>query len=128
MVMKIEVSNGEILDKCSILKIKLERIDDKSKLGNIQKEYDILSPIVWNIIGDSNELSNLWNLLCQINEKLWDIEDDIRDKEKNDTFDQEFIDLARYVYITNDERANIKKQINLLTNSDLVEEKSYKEY
>ena len=126
--MKIEVSNGEILDKCSILKIKLERINDESKLVNIQKEYDILSPIVWDIISDDEELSNQWNLLCQVNEKLWEIEDDIRDKERKGEFDQRFIDLARYVYITNDERSEIKREINILSKSDLVEEKSYEKY
>lgn len=123
--MKIEVSNGEIIDKFTILEIKLDRIDDPAKLLNIQKEYDILFPIVENIL----ELKHpLVNELKTINERLWDIEDNIRVLEKSRNFGPSFIDLARQVYISNDVRARIKKEINILTNSGLTEEKSYKEY
>lgn len=126
--MKIEVSNGEIFDKCSILLIKKNRITDKDKLININKEYDILSPIVFGMIGKDGELTNQWNLLCRINEELWEIEDDIREKERMGDFGEEFIELARNVYWTNDTRSDIKREINELTGSNLIEEKSYKKY
>lgn len=128
MVMKIEVSNGEILDKCSILWIKTNRIKDKDKLKNIKKEFDILFPIVLEIIKDNEDLENLYNLICQINEELWDIEDKIRDKERNGQFDDVFIELARNVYWTNDKRSEVKREINILSNSNLIEEKSYEKY
>jgi hypothetical protein len=125
--MKIEVSNGEILDKMTILQIKKERISDADKLNNIQKEIEELKPFYEGFVKDGIIFS-LYNDLYQVNLKLWLIEDNIRELEYNLDFGDEFIKLARLVYKTNDERAKIKKQINIISNSDLVEEKSYKNY
>ena len=125
--MKIEVSHGEIVDKLTILQIKKENITDNEKLVNINKEYDYLFTIVENDLGISTESPDYLNLLS-INKELWVIEDDIRDKERQKEFDEEFIKLARDVYYTNDVRAKIKKEINLKYGSGFVEEKSYNEY
>jgi hypothetical protein len=125
--MKIEVSHGEIVDKLTILQIKKENITDNKKLVNINKEYDYLFTIVENDLGISTESPDYLNLLS-INKELWVIEDDIRDKERQKEFDEEFIKLARAVYYTNDVRAKIKKEINLKYGSGFVEEKSYNEY
>lgn len=125
--MKIEVSNGEILDKLSILQIKKESIKDKDKFLNIEKEHNYISEVSQYILKEE-VIANLFQSLIQVNRQLWDIEDKIRLKEKALTFDEEFISLARSVYITNDKRADIKKQINLLSNSEFVEEKSYEKY
>ncbi len=122
--MKIEVSNGEILDKLSILEIKMEKIKNKEKLINIKKEYDYLTDESKNI----NNNEKLYNELLEINKKLWDIEDNIREKERSKEFDENFIELARAVYFTNDKRAKIKKEINIKTNSNFIEVKSYKKY
>ena len=128
MSIKIELSIGELLDKISILQIKAERIDDPSKVKNINKELDVLMSL-WNDspYSDTN-LSSEINELKNINEALWDIEDKIRDKERNQVFDKDFIELARSVYFTNDKRAEIKRIINSKTGSELIEEKSYSEY
>ena len=125
---KVELSVGELLDKISILQIKTERIVDRSKLENINKELDALMSL-WNdsIYSNSNLESEINNLKT-INEELWDIEDKIRDKERNQIFDKGFIELARAVYITNDKRADIKRIINSKTRSELIEEKSYSNY
>ena len=123
--MKVEVSNGEILDKLSILEIKLDNVKDESKLENIGREHTALSLMAGHIPASPLEL---YNDLKSVNQELWDIEDRIRVKEKNKEFDQEFIALARSVYQTNDKRAEIKKEINLHTGSNLVEEKSYEDY
>ena len=123
--MKIEVSIGEIVDKLSILKIKKNNIKDELKLANVIKEYDYLHDIVFNEL--KIEVNDFLNLII-INERLWDIEDKIRDKEKEKLFDNDFIELARSVYITNDKRAEFKKDINLKYGSLFVEEKSYQEY
>ena len=125
--MKIEVSHGEIVDKLTILQIKKENITDPSKLENIIKEHDYLFSIVENDLGISTESPEYLELLS-INKELWIIEDDIRDKERNKEFDDEFIKLARSVYYTNDVRAKIKKEINLKYSSGFVEEKSYQTY
>ena len=125
--MKIEVSHGEIVDKLTILQIKKENITDNEKLVNINKEYDYLFTIVENDLGISTESPDYLNLLS-INKELWVIEDDIRDKERQKEFDEEFIKLARAVYYTNDVRAKIKKEINLKYGSGFVEEKSYNKY
>lgn len=122
--MKIEVSNGEILDKMSILKIKMDKINDKQKKENVQKEYYYLKEI-------SKEMSydiESYNTLLEINHKLWDIEDNIREKERNNSFGPEFIELARSVYFTNDERCRIKKIINMNSKSNFIEEKLYPVY
>lgn len=131
--MKIEVSNGEIVDKLTILDIKTRLISDKVKLENVWKEFNELSPIVKSIYDDLNRedrerMESLHNQLQEVNQKLWYIEDDIRILESQKDFGEEFIDLARSVYFTNDERARLKKEINLLTGSMLVEEKSYEDY
>jgi hypothetical protein len=127
--MKIEVSNGEILDKITILVIKSKMIDDPIKLKNINNELDELKPFL-DVVGyESNvTVNSLVKELQAINEKLWVIEDKLRDKEKSKEFDDEFIQLARGVYFTNDERARIKKNLNEVTNSKFVEEKSYQKY
>ena len=127
--MKIEVSNGELLDKISILELKLLKIEDKEKLANIQKEFDTLNPLAKKLFETfGGNLQNHYLELARINGLLWDIEDWIRDCEREKRFDEEFIQLARSVYVTNDQRSEIKKLINKTTNSDLVEEKSYKDY
>ncbi|NCT09681.1 MAG: hypothetical protein GW772_06340 [Flavobacteriia bacterium] len=129
--MKIEVSNGEIIDKFTILEIKLSEIKDAKKRLNIQNEYDVLSPVLKTIYAstsDKNHLKKLHEDLRNINKKLWKIEDDIRECERNKVFDETFIELARAVYFTNDDRSNVKKEINKFTGSDLIEEKSYEDY
>jgi hypothetical protein len=123
--MQIEVSHGEILDKITILEIKLTSITDRIKLDNVGKEYKYLTEIwVGSGYGFDTEKVNLFN----VNLKLWKIEDKIREKERKKEFDSEFIELARSVYITNDERSRIKKEINIKYGSNFIEEKSYKEY
>jgi hypothetical protein len=123
--MKIEVSVGEIVDKLSILKIKTNNITDSQKLENVTKEHNYLYKIVFSELKISEE--DFFNLVL-INEKLWDIEDKLRDKERDKSFDDDFIQLARSVYFTNDKRAEIKKEINIKYGSLFVEEKSYKQY
>ena len=125
--MKVEISDGELLDKISILQIKLERISDESKLNNIRTEYTALTEIGVKLLEDE-QVSVLYNKVKEVNETLWDLEDDIRMKEKAKAFDKEFIRLAREIYRTNDRRAEAKKEINLLTGSLFVEEKSYEQY
>lgn len=126
--MKVEVSNGELLDKFSILKIKLERIKDEFKLINIKNEIDIISKNCEEIIKSDLRLSEIFDELIFVNESLWIIEDEIRLKEKDKEFDSEFIELARSVYLTNDIRFKLKNKINMITSSKLVEEKSYESY
>ena len=128
MSIKIELSVGELLDKISILQIKAERIVDPSKLENINKELDVLMSLWKDSAYSNNNLESETNDLKAINEELWAIEDKIRDKERNRTFDKGFIELARAVYITNDKRADIKRIINSKTGSELIEEKSYSDY
>ena len=125
--MKIEVSIGEIIDKLTILEIKKTNISDSNKLLNINKEFDYLVDIVENQLCLSRRDIFYIDLL-DINKKLWDIEDKIRNKERLKSFDEEFIELSRSVYFTNDERSKIKKKINDITGSNFSEEKSYKEY
>ena len=123
--MNIKVSIGEIVDKLSILNIKKNNITDESKLFNVITEYDYLYDVVFNQLKiESDDFNNL----LLVNESLWKIEDDIRDKERDKVFDIEFIELARTVYTTNDKRAEIKKEINLKYGSLFVEEKSYSNY
>ena len=124
--MKVEISNGELLDKITILELKLNRIKDKEKLANIQKEFDTLNPLAQELFDKyDSDLQNYYIELSSINGRLWDIEDWIRECEKENRFGKEFVELARSVYITNDKRSEVKKIINILTNSVLVEEKSY---
>jgi hypothetical protein len=127
--MQVEVSNGELLDKLSILEIKLNKIEDKEKLANVQKEFDTLNPLAKELFENyEGDLQNHYLELSNINGQLWDIEDWIRDCEKRKDFGNEFIQLARSVYVTNDRRSEVKKIINTITGSELVEEKSYDEY
>lgn len=127
--MLIEISNGELLDKLTILEIKLAEIKDEAKLVNIQKEFDTLNPLAKELFDNNDgQLQNHYLELASINSQLWDIEDRIRECEKAKRFDKEFIELARSVYITNDKRSEVKKIINVTTGSNLVEEKSYEEY
>jgi len=124
--MKVEVSNGELLDKISILELKLLKIKDKSKLINVQKEFDELNPLCQKLFEMyDGQLQNHYLELASINGLLWDIEDWIRQAEERKDFGSEFIQLARSVYTTNDRRSEVKKIINTITNSVLVEEKSY---
>ena len=125
--MKVEISNGELLDKISILELKLLKIEDKEKLVNIQKEFDELNPLVQKLFEKhEGQLQNHYLELAKINGQLWDIENWIRECEQEKRFDKEFVELARSVYITNDKRSEVKKIINILTQSDFIEEKSYK--
>tara|TARA_R100000541_G_scaffold4403_1_gene11834 strand:+ start:3216 stop:3602 length:387 start_codon:yes stop_codon:yes gene_type:complete len=127
--MKIEVSNGEILDKISILELKMKNIDNKDKLINVKKEHEELSPLTKKLFNDyGSELQIKYLELANINNKLWIIEDNIRECEKNKNFGEYFVELARDVYITNDKRCDVKKEINILTKSGLIEEKSYQKY
>lgn len=125
--MKIEISNGELLDKITILQIKASNISDEEKKTNVVHELETLQPSV-DLILESYDVKDLFEELYDVNLSLWYTEDSIREKEKLKTFDQLFIQLARNVYITNDRRAAIKKQINLITKSNLIEEKSYEQY
>ena len=125
--MKVKISNGELLDKISILELKLLKIEDREKLVNIQKEFDELNPLVQELFEKHDgQLQNHYLELAKVNGKLWDIEDWIRECEHEKRFDKEFVELARSVYITNDKRSEVKKIINILTHSDFIEEKSYK--
>ena len=127
--MKVEVSNGELLDKLTILELKLTNITNVQKLSNIQKEHDELSPLADQLFDSyGEELKNLYKKLTEINSELWTIEDDIRECERNKDFGSDFVSLARAVYFTNDKRSDVKKAINLLTDSGLIEEKSYEDY
>jgi len=123
--MKIEVSNGEIADKLSIIEIKLKHIQNAEKRKNLQNEYEVLDKAVAQIIDKNHEL---YQELLKINQELWDIEDTIRDLERNKNFGEKFIETARAVYFTNDKRSDIKRKINELTGSNLIEEKSYQKY
>jgi len=125
--MVIEVSNGEVLDKISILTIKKDRITDKAKRDNIYHEYQTLLPY-FDVIVNTPELGDRYYHLHEVNRELWDVEDKLRELEKSRTFNSEFIELARTVYYLNDRRAELKKDINLLSGSDLIEEKSYSDY
>ena len=127
--MKVEVSNGELLDKLTILELKLTNIADVKKLSNIQNEHDELNPLASQLFDSyGEELKNLYKQLAEINSELWTIEDDIRECERNKDFGSDFVSLARAVYFTNDKRSDVKKAINLLTDSGFVEEKSYEDY
>ncbi|MDR0664699.1 MAG: DUF6165 family protein [Helicobacteraceae bacterium] len=123
--MNIEVSNGEIVDKLTILVIKSQRVKDEGKLTNIRKELAILENAAKDIISQNDPL---YLELLKTNADLWAIEDEIREYERKKEFGDRFIDLARSVYVNNDRRAEIKKKINLQTNSSLIEEKSYEAY
>jgi len=132
--MKIEISNGELLDKVSIVKLKMEYIGDTEKLKHLRKEDSVLVSHMMELtesLGDKEaeaKYLGLYDQLYAVNEKLWHLEDRIRDKERRNVFDQDFIEIARSIYYVNDERAKLKRQINELTQSSLYEVKSYQEY
>ena len=128
MLLSIPVSVGEIMDKITILEIKAERILEAEKLANVTAELDTLRPLVTHDALNTASIKALVAELKDINEALWDIEDDIREREYAKDFGEAFIALARAVYVTNDKRAEVKKQINLATGSTLIEEKSYEDY
>ncbi|MBC8269275.1 MAG: hypothetical protein H8E36_11040 [Rhodospirillaceae bacterium] len=128
VTVSVNVAPGELVDKITILEIKLERIEDEAKLANVRLEYDTLSAARDEAIPKSEELEQLSAELKKINEALWEIEDDIRDCERAKDFGEDFVRLARAVYVTNDKRMAVKRQINDLLGSALVEEKSYAAY
>jgi uncharacterized protein YukE len=124
----VPVSFGELLDKIAILQIKSERMRDAAKLANVRKELDALDATWAAHPASQHDIAQLRAALKAVNERLWVIEDDIRLKEKAQAFDAEFVRLARAVYFENDERARIKREINLALGSAYVEEKSYEDY
>ncbi len=127
-IIQVPVSPGEVLDKITILEIKSERISDTSKLVNVRRELELLQASWQQSVDEDDTVRRIHNKLKTINEALWEIEDDIRDKERAREFDQVFIDLARSVYVTNDQRADAKKELNVYLGSEIVEEKSYQDY
>jgi Family of unknown function (DUF6165) len=125
---KVPISPGELLDKITILRIKSERMSDPAKVSNVRLELRTLEE-TWSASAYAKiDIDAEVNALLRVNEQLWVIEDDIRDKERTQAFDAEFIRLARAVYFTNDERAAIKRRINTALGSGIVEEKSYSDY
>ena len=127
MLINTPISLGELVDKISILIIKQKNIIDKTKLDHVKKELDFLQKTLMNYV-QQEEINTYLENLININSKLWNIEDDIRECERKKLFDQSFINLARSVYFTNDERAKVKNDINKTFGSELVEVKSYEEY
>jgi len=124
----VPTAPGELIDKLTILRLKTENITDAAKLENVKREQDVLQTLADDAIAPSSALTALWEELYRINGDLWVIEDDLRAFEARNDFGAGFIGLARAVYVTNDERARVKKEINMLLGSDLVEEKSYTNY
>ena len=124
----VEIATGELIDKITILEIKLERMSDAAKLANVRIEWETLIAARDSAIAATDALDQLTAALKSVNEALWVIEDDIRDCERDDDFGDTFIKLARAVYTTNDQRARLKREINELLGSRLVEEKSYAAY
>jgi N12 class adenine-specific DNA methylase len=128
MTVLVPISWGELLDKLSILEIKVERLPEAAQIVNARKELDVLTA-VRDAAGTPNaELAALYNRLKAINERIWEVEDEVRRCEHRRDFGEAFVALARQVYINNDERARIKREINQVTASELVEEKSYADY
>tara|TARA_Y100001970_G_scaffold174598_1_gene213060 strand:- start:1196 stop:1594 length:399 start_codon:yes stop_codon:yes gene_type:complete len=132
MKVEVSISIGELMDKISILSIKKDKIKDKDKLDLINSELDMLNTSISIVINNNEdrrkEILSLLDDLKKINSELWDIEDKIRECERKKIFDKVFTDLARSVYFSNDKRADLKREINLLFNSEIIEVKSYKEY
>ncbi len=124
--MKVEISTGELIDKISILEIKLLNIKDSSKIINVYKELQILNIHFQELLVEyGSKIKELYIKISNVNKTLWDIEENIRKKESLKEFNEEFVELARQLYLVNDQRTNLKKEINLLTKSKFVEEKSY---
>jgi hypothetical protein len=128
MEIRVEIAPGELIDKITILEIKLEKIFDQGKLVNVRREYDSLVDVLREEVVQTTTLSRLTAALKDVNAELWRIEDDIRDQERAKTFGPEFVALARSVYHTNDRRAALKREINELLHSAFIEEKSYAAY
>ncbi len=128
MNVNVEISIGDYFDKITILEIKNERISNTEKLVNINNELDGLNGLLQKLPFSRNDVADEVAELKRINEELWVIEDYIREKESRKEFDERFIELARTVYITNDKRSEVKRDINVKLGSDFVEEKSYEEY
>ena len=123
-----EISTGELLDKISILEIKLEKVKDKNSLEEIKKEYKILKEIQTSSIEITGKIKDLFQSVKNVNVKLWNTEDKLRICEKNKDFDKNFIELARGVYFANDERAELKSKINKILKSNIIEIKQYDNY
>ena len=130
MLVKVPVSLGELIDKITILEIKKENISDTDKLVNVVAELQQLNATIEQILdaGKQKQLQEPMKRLRDVNQRLWNIEDDIRDCERNKDFGERFVELARSVYFTNDKRFAIKKEINLAFGSELIEEKTYQAY
>jgi hypothetical protein len=128
MTILIQVSPGELIDKMTILEVKLDRISDPAKLANVRREYDMIKQMFHENVADTPALAKLTAELKAANLALWTIEDDIRDHERKGNFGESFVALARSVYRTNDQRSAIKRRINVLLDSAIVEEKSYSNY
>lgn len=124
----VEIAIGELIDKLTILQIKSEHIQEPAKLKNVLFEIELLNEARRQSVPESPELTRLEVELKVVNQQIWDIEDAVRDCERNQRFDEHFVALARSVYKTNDKRATVKKRINELFNSRIVEEKSYAAY
>ena len=127
-MIKVALSVGELIDKITILQLKMKFIKNKEQLNNVNKELDTLKPLLKENNLETPEIKKHFSELYEINLELWKIEDKIREKEKQSDFGNEFVSLARSVYFTNDKRAEIKKKINFISGSELIEEKSYAKY
>ena len=127
-MIKVVLSVGELIDKITILQLKMKFIKNKKQLNNVSNELETLKPLLKENNLETPKINGLFAELYEINLKLWKIEDKIREKERQSDFKDEFISLARSVYFTNDKRAEIKKKINLISGSELIEEKSYAKY
>jgi hypothetical protein len=125
---RVDISPGELIDKITILELKLERINDAAKLANVRREYALLMEVYAREVVESGALRALAERLKSINAGLWEIEDHIREHERAKNFDAGFVALARSVYRTNDERSAVKRAINELLASKIIEEKSYAAY
>jgi len=125
---KVQISWGELIDKITILEIKVQRLNSKVAFENVRRELLSLDSVANPILAERPDLESLKQQLKLVNQALWDIEDKILAKEAAKLFDQEFIELARSVYINNDKRGNLKRQINAVLNSEVVEEKQYTSY
>ena len=127
-MIKVVLSVGELIDKITILQLKMKFIKNKEQLNNVNNELETLKPLLRENNLETPKINELFAELYEINLELWKIEDKIREKERQSDFKDEFISLARSVYFTNDKRAEIKKKINLISGSELIEEKSYAKY
>ena len=127
-MIKVVLSVGELIDKITILQLKMKFIKNKEQLNNVKNELGTLKPLLKENNLETPKINKLFVELYEINLELWKIEDKIREKERQSDFSDEFISLARSVYYTNDKRANIKKKINMISGSELIEEKSYAKY